>query len=439
MIGCDSGLEEININPNESVTNPSLDLMFGSILPGFISQPLGSFGQPGQFAQQFANLNSEEGSLTHDDDSQSRKFWEIVYSENNGALRNASFLIFEAENQENLVYQALGKIYKVYMLSYTTDLFGDVPYTEAGKGFFPDNEFAFPKYDAQQEIYRSMINDLESANTLLAQASGTQTIDATRDLLFGGDNISWRKFANTLRLRLLMRMSGAESVGSEVQAILSDALTYPVISSINDEPTFSRHELNDWPFNPEVSNISEIRLSATVVDIMKGEGGVNNISDEQDPRLAFLIDPTENSIANGTPEFVGQPVGLISDTEVSANRSLLSNDFRNLNKLWMITYAELLYIKSEAAHRGYISGSAASFLEEGIIASIERYGINSSSAESIAYLASISANFTGNEIKHIAIQRWLDQVNNGFEGYSVWRRLDFPVLSLGQMLWQIKF
>ena len=62
---------------------------------------------------------------------------------------------------------------------------------------------------------------------------------------------------------------------------------------------------------------------------------------------------------------------------------------------------------------------------------MQRYGIDISDPESRSYVTSVVSNFTGNEVRHIAIQRWLDQVNYGFEGYSVWRRMEFPVLSLG--------
>lgn len=429
---CSDSLEEINVNPNQSVENPSVDLLFGSILPGFVGQLISSYNTPGQLSQQFAVKNSEVGILTHDEDAISRRFWEIVYSENNGALRNASFLAFEAKNQENQVYEAIGLIYKVYILSYTTDLFGDVPYIDAAQGFRFEERFIFPKYDAQTTIYESMINDLEIANDLLSNSPDNQTIDESRDLLFEGDKMSWRKFANTLQLRLLMRISNVQNVSADVSKIFSDPTTYPILESIEDEPMFLYETLTEWPFNSDRANIDDVRLSATMVDIMKGEGGINKIADEQDPRLSFLIAPTANSITAEIPEFVGQPVGIASDIEENENRSLLSSNFQNLNKFWLITYAELLFIKAEAIHRGFVSGNANTLLIDGVRASLNRYEIDPSSTESMNYLTSISDNFLGNEIKQIAIQRWMDQVNNGFEGYSVWRRLNFPVLAPGR-------
>lgn len=430
-ISCSESLEEININPNQQVENPSLDLIFAAILPGFINQMTDSYTIPGQLAQQFAIKNSEAGILTHDEDAESRRFWEKVYSENGGALRNTNFLIYEAERKSNVVYEAVGKIYRSYIISYTTDLFGDVPFINAAQGFRFEEQYLFPKYDPQATIYREMLNDLDVANSLLAQAPVNQTIDASKDLLFQGNKEKWRRFANTLRLRLLMRISNVTDINQEVNEIFSNPEVYPIIESQGDQPAFSFNDLNDWPFNENRIKIEDIRISAVAVTIMKGEDDLNQISTQQDPRLAFLLNPTENSMINGSSMYVGQPIGLASDIEDNANRSLLSDDFKKLNTFWLITHAELLLIKSEAITRGFISGNAAETYKKGIEASLQKYGIDITNTESINYLTSLEENFLGNEIKHIAIQRWLDQINNGFEGYSVWRRFGIPVLSLG--------
>ncbi|UZO81317.1 SusD/RagB family nutrient-binding outer membrane lipoprotein [Aquimarina sp. ERC-38] len=432
LSGCEESLEEININPNQSVENPSLDLLFGAIVPGMIGQLVQSYEVPGQLAQQIAVKNSEVGTLTHDEDAISRRFWETVYSENNGALRNAGFLIFEAEERGNQVYQALGKILKAYILSYTTDLFGDIPYTDAAQGFRFGEQYIFPKYDAQSEVYRAMLSDLREANTLLETAAANQRIDESRDLLFKGDKGVWRKFANSLRLRLLMRISEVQDVQAEIATLFENPGMFPIFESIEETPQFVFEDITRWPFQPERVNSSDIRLSSIVVDIMKGEGNENQISTRSDPRLSFIVDPTETSVANGTPEFIGQPVGIASDIEEDANRSLLSSAFRTLNTFWLMTYAELLFIKSEAIHKGFITGNAQEVYRNGVLASITKYGIDETTAESIAYLEEVGNNFVGNEIKHLAIQRWLDQVNNGFEGYSVWRRMNHPILTPGQ-------
>ena len=430
LSACNDNLEEINVNPNQAVGDPSIDLLFGAILPGFIRQVTGSFGTPGQLVQQFANKNSEVGILGHDEDATSRRFWETVYSENGGALRNAGFLIYQSEQQGSDVYKAVGLIYKVYMLSYTSDLFGDIPYDEAGKGFLLEDQFLFPSYDPQKEVYEAMISDLTTANQLLSSAPSNQLIDEERDLLFEGDRISWRKFANSLKLRLLIRMSNVEDVGSRIAEVFNSAET-PIFESIDDEPAFSYVANEDWPLDPIRDLDDEIRLSATMVDILKGEGGLNKIAEVMDPRLPVFVDPTAESVVNGAPEFVGQPVGIASDLAVNDERSLLSSYMRGLNTFWLLTYADVLFIKAEAVQRGMISGDVTQLYEDAVIASLRRYGVDPVATSSQDYLTSIATDFAGNEMRHIAIQRWIDNLMNGFEGYAIWRRTGFPNLELG--------
>lgn len=429
--GCTNDFEEINTNPNQAVSDPSLELLFGSILPGFIGQVEDAFIIPGQFAQQFAIKDSEAGLLTQDDDAISRRTWEIVYSENNGALRNATILSDEAKKQNNRAYEAIGNIYRVYMLSYTTDLFGDIPYDEAGNGSNLTPEDLFPAYDPQEEVYASMLEDLANANRLLAESTEEEEINEERDLLFSGDKLRWRKFANAMRLRLLLRMSQVQDVSGQVRTIFE---TEPLYESNEDTPAFSFANPENWPFDEDREyddfDSEEIRLSSTLVNILNGEGGANQLSTVQDPRVMIWLKPTDSSVTLGIPEYVGQPVGVANDTAEDSERSLLSETFRELNTFWLSTYTELLLIKTEAIVRNMIPGSAQDTYREAVLQSILRYGGNLSEAS--VFLNNVTGQFNGNEIKHIAIQRWLDQPNNGFEGYSVWRRMDFPVLELGK-------
>jgi len=125
------------------------------------------------------------------------------------------------------------------MLSYITDLFGDIPYEDAGLAFLFDDKSFLPKYDPQEMVYKQMNDDLIAANEMLSSAEANQLIDEDRDLLFQGDRLSWRKFANTLRLRLLMRSSNKQDVSSQIATIFSSPTEYPVLSTIEEEPVFS--------------------------------------------------------------------------------------------------------------------------------------------------------------------------------------------------------
>ena len=120
-----------------------------------------------------------------------------------------------------------------WMFQVMTDNFGDMPYSQAVQGKTAGN-FS-PAYDKQEDIYYSLMDSLKAANTLLA--AGTDPINS--DVLMGGSALRWREFANGLRLRLLMRMSGVTNakinVGSEMNTIVSDAVTYPLFTSNADQ------------------------------------------------------------------------------------------------------------------------------------------------------------------------------------------------------------
>ncbi|WP_109831585.1 SusD/RagB family nutrient-binding outer membrane lipoprotein [Reichenbachiella versicolor] len=431
LLACDQGFEEININPNQANNNPSMALLFGAIVPGIIDQNINSHHTPGQFVQQFAYVNSSTGTLNLEDDFVSRRAWEIAYSENDGALRNVEVLRDEAQKRDHSAYQAVAIILKAYMLSYISDLFGDIPYIDAGQVFKLEDKYWFPVYDPQRVVYYAMISDLQKANLLLKNSVESETIDSSRDLLFSGNKLKWRKFANSLQVRLLMRMSNVEDVSSDLAQIFGSSLEFPVMESLEDEPVFSYRSAANWPFNKSSQAISTVKLSSTYVEIMKGTKGVNQISDTTDPRLEKLLDPTEASIELGNPEYIGQPVGLSSYNKPSRETSSLSQNLRELNRFYFMTYSELNLIKAEAIHREMISGVSVDSYKEGVSASIERYGIDMSSTVVTNYLEDITSKYSGHELKHIAIQRWLDQPLNGFEGYSVWRRMDIPKLTLG--------
>ena len=103
-----------------------------------------------------------------------------------------------------LALEGAAKVMRVWNFMYLTDIWGDVPYSEALQGFEIDGTLT-PKYDKQADIYADLLVQLEEANVLLA---GTSISFGTGDLFYGGDPVSWRKFANSLKLRILNRAAG---------------------------------------------------------------------------------------------------------------------------------------------------------------------------------------------------------------------------------------
>src|SRR5690606_530715 len=149
-------------------------------------------------------------------------------------------LLAEQNNQPE--YLALAHINKVYILSLVTDAFGDIPYDEAGMGNVDGMEF--PKYQGQEEVYQRMLQDLETANGLLAEVPAAVAV--SRDILYDGDLQKWRKFANTLKIRILMRESEKKDVSAQVAEIFNNPDRYPVFSSIADGATLVYNNSSDY-------------------------------------------------------------------------------------------------------------------------------------------------------------------------------------------------
>src|SRR4030042_1397259 len=126
-------------------------------------------------------------------------------------------------------YKAIGLILKSYLTSVLTDEFGDVPYTEAWLGSDATPKLS-PVYDTQESIYVALLDNLATANSLLSDDGP----EIEGDILFDGDLMAWKKFANSLRLRLLMRRSDRVNPTADMTAIFADPTTYPVLASNAD-------------------------------------------------------------------------------------------------------------------------------------------------------------------------------------------------------------
>ena len=138
-------------------------------------------------------------------------------------MRDVNNILIRAEETEQPNYTGVALVLKSWMFSLATDCYGDVPYSEASQG---KTGMLFPKYDTQEEIYNGILADLSEANTLLNGA-----INVTGDLIYGGDVKKWRKLANSLRLRYLMRISDRRDVSADMKAILNDPAGNPIFES----------------------------------------------------------------------------------------------------------------------------------------------------------------------------------------------------------------
>lgn len=446
-----SDFDEINIDPNNPDIVPA-EMLLPPIISGAVSSMTSSGSRAGQYVQHLAWIGG-----TSEDDGRYNLTGASFREEWNGPMR----LIKDVNQLKNIAqtnsqpeYEAIANICKVYILSLMTDAYGDIPYDEAGRGNEEGKEF--PHFQAQEEVYSLMLQDLETANELLSNLTVGTTI--SRDILYDGNLNQWRKFANSLKIRILMRESVRKDVSTAVAEIFNNPAKYPIFESTDDGATlvynnstdFYRWYLQNPPADGSWINFNgDDRVSITMVDKLKSAN---------DPRLYIYVAPTKNSYLANTDNpsepyvYTGQQAGLSfqEQEQLYSTTGLDKDDFsvmgkriRKENRAFLMTYSEVLLLKTEAIVRNMgVDGDAASTYRQAVNASLSKWPqAGQASQQETPYISQSqmedywnddsNAFDPENAISQIADQLWIDSFLNGFEGWASWRRLGYPDISPG--------
>ncbi|MEH6681027.1 MAG: SusD/RagB family nutrient-binding outer membrane lipoprotein [Sediminicola sp.] len=342
----------------------------------------------------------------------SQAYWTTYYNNVINDLNSAITIIEEDElmdPQTKANQLAVIEVLQVYVYQHLVDLNGDVPYSEAG-----DILNLFPAYDDAETIYLDLIERISAAQAALA--GGGSSFDT--DIFYGGDVSKWRKLANSVKLRIGMRL--ADFNPTLAATVVSEAYAGGVFES-NDDNTVIQYETS-----PTVNNNPLYDLFVTQNrggDYIASETSVNMLVSLDDPRL-------DNYVDDNLEPYIGGPIG---GNNAYANYTHLNpNIVENATYPGTIMdYAEVAFFLAEAVERGYISGSAEEFYNSGIEASILYY--DGTPEEVTEYLAQPSvayATATGDYKQKIGTQKWIALFNRGFEAWTEYRRLDWPELVL---------
>ena len=423
LLGCTGDFEEINTNPNNPIaTTPNLLLtgverdMMNEVLNE--SWSIGNIVIQQTAKNQFVN---EDRYLW----GELNRIWNAVYDN----MRDVNNILIRAEATAQPSYTGVALVLKSWMFSLVTDCYGDVPYSEASQG---KTGMLFPKYDTQEEIYNGILADLAEANTILAGA-----VNVSGDLIYGGDVKKWRKLANSLRVRYLMRISDRKDVSADLKAILNDPASNPIFESNLDNAVYSylSSSPNQFPlFSSRIGSFNEFRASKTMVDYLQGLS---------DPRLFIFFRPTPateetpstaddkyDGIPNGLDDVVAQTynggqqyqarIGPLFYEEANSTKGL------QVAKGVIMTYAELQFLLAEAREKGLIDiESAEAYYTKGMVASFAYYGV----APEAAYFTQAKVAYTGSaaeKLEKIGNQRWVASYFQGVEAWFNWRRTGYP-------------
>ncbi len=442
---CTKNFREINTDRNNPTAVTS-DLLLSGIISSTLNNQVGEAWSIGNLVVQY-NAKIQFVNEDRYGWAELNSIWNNVY----GNYRNLQNIFTQVGSNTASPYYGVSLILKSWMFSLVADAYGDAPYSQAGKG---KTDAAYqPVYDKQEDIYTGILADLKKANEVLATASGP----FSGDLIYGGGPsaiIKWRRLANSLRLRYLLRLSKQKSVSSEMQAILNDPINNPIFTgnSDNAELKYLAAAPNQWPlYGSRVGSFDEIRLSKTFSD---------RLTALNDPRIRVFGRPTQNSVTAGTPVIQGIPNGLSDVAALAFNGGpqnvsrvgytfacLVCNDpgqaapIPDAPRGLLMTYAELQFILAEARQRNFITtGTAATYYNQGIAANFSYWqsvvpaAYNLQIAMPTVYLTQPAVELTGTNTEilgKIALQKWIALYFNGLEAWFDWKRTGLPEIVPG--------
>jgi Starch-binding associating with outer membrane len=346
-----------------------------------------------------------------------------------GAYRNLEdyyYVETSAKTQLKPFYVAAAKAMKSLVFAQLVDVFNNIPYKQTFQGTLIIN----PKYDDAQAIYEDLSAQLDSAATLMA--SPASVASANSDVMFGGDNASWIEFANTLRLRLLMRqtqMSGRDAyITGEIAKITANGGGF-LTKNATINPGYANNTGQLNPLWGYFRTLTGLLTSGGQGDYWRASAyAINTLKAYNDPRLGQIFD----TIPSGG--YVGNVLGSQSNipgagTSTPGPGLLVSAG----QDAVIISAAESHFLQAEAIVRGYLPGgttAAKAAYEAGVQASFTYLGAGSATT----YLSSGNANTTWSaavgtqaEIALIIRQKWI--ANDGvtpWESYADYRRLGLP-------------
>ena len=416
LTACTDDFEELNTDPNDPTAIPASTLLtqaqfnlanrvwsralnfeFGMLMVQHFSQ--GEYAEDSRYNQ---NVGTFAGS------------WTSFYANSMYDLVAARELVEADENLTDAIRNnqlAVLDLLMVWSMQIVTDTWVNVPYSQA---FNPD-EFPTPAYDAQENIYAGLVADLDAAIGRITTSAPGFT---SGDLFYDGDMAAWSRFANSLKLKIAMRMADVDA--GTAGTLASEALAAGVISS-NGEGFIFNFESDQRIANPffvdsEINNRDDFAVSDVLVSALQAKN---------DPRLMAFADTT------ATGEYVGLDYGLLDGPsfELFPNSSRPNPSIREATApAYLLTYAEVKFFEAEAIQRGFVAGDAAAAYDAAVTSSMNQWGITDATA--IADYLTANPYDAANWDQSIGEQKWIALYTNGIEAWSEWRRLDVPALEV---------
>ncbi len=429
VLGCTKDFEEVNTNQNAPSTVQS-ELLLRQVLYGYGDKmSYEGFVTGNLLSQHFAMIDFnlfDRHALSSPQEGGNP--WDILYT----SLRDNETILQQSRTLPSAaVFEGPALVMKAYLAMNLTDLFGDVPYSQAVQG--RTSGVVTPTYDMQEDIYLAdggiLANLVEAVRVMDAYDSA---IPLRGDIVFNGDLAGWTRFANSLRIKALMRISARQDVSAELQALYKEE---NYIGSSEQDATFAfaAGPPNSFAFATARIGIFNAFIMSNTAEALYGE--------YDDPRVAVHFRPSAND-----GNYLGVANGL---ADVS---NLVLDDYARPGRIWRentgdlefnyMTSWETNFLLAEAALKGYLTGANAQDLYETGVT--QAFGYWNTALPTDYLTAGPAAWNSGSALEQIITQKWFASIGNAYEGWNEWRRTGFPALlpvaaSLNNGLYPVRF
>ena len=415
MMACTKKFEEINTDPNR----------IDQISPGTLLNPIiydaAGFGMDRSAGINFELMQvdlpfpSTSGGIHRYDlsDNIGNSTWNTYYR----IITNIKEMYGASVKAQDPNYQAIAMTLNAWIYSNLTDAFGDVPMEEAARG---DEQIFKPRFNKQQDIYPKILNDLDSANRLFVTSKAM--IYGT-DILYGNNVLKWKKFCNSLNMRLLLRVSKRAEMNSlaRIRAIVADPVKYPIFTSNADGAVLSLTGIT--PLVSPWGRPIDFPLFRAA-----GKFFLDSLNALNDPRRAKFATQARNKVDNAFIGYKGIPSGYTGgENQFDYIPSVLQVGLVTAPMIVpILPYSEVEFIRAELELKSGTSAAAKTAYERGVKAAIEQWGV----VMPTDYFTNLRAAYN-NTLERIMLQKYYALFFVDFQQWFEQRRTGLPVLPVG--------
>jgi hypothetical protein len=428
-VACQTDLTALNQNPNSPTTAPAGPLFTSATRSSLatLQNSFNTLSMTSLFAQHVAQIQYIDEDRGHIRPTTLDALFNNLYV---GPLEDYQKIIDGAASLPSTAGPA--KVMQQWVFQNITDLWGDVPYSEALKGDATTPNFK-PTYDAQKDIYDGMLASLTAASA--SMVGGNSAADpglGSADPIYKGDVAKWIKLSNSLRARMALRLSQVDPAKAQAQltAAFGGAGVF-TSNADNARLSWPGDGVYDNPWSSNFSTRDDHRMAKTLID---------QLVSTNDPRLPIYAQPTkadptvyagmqnglDNTFTSTYFNTTSRPGAIFYPG--ATTYGTFGSSAGKATPSYIMTYAEVSFIKAEAAMRGWAGltpAQAAQFYNDGVTASITQWG--GTAAQAATYLAQSSVAFNpATGLEQIGVQKWIALFTQGTEAWSEYRRTGFP-------------